>query len=508
MNSELIVEMLSIRKVYPDGTVALRGVDFEVRKGEIHGLLGENGAGKTTLMKILSGLLPLTEGEIRIQGKPVQLRSTMEGLKAGIGIVHQHFALVPPFTALQNIFLGEEGGGPLSPLKLEEARKKVGSLIEKVGLKVPLDTPVESLPVGVQQRAEILKILYRNAEILILDEPTASLTPLEVDELFQILRALKKEGKTIVFITHKLKEVLEITDRITVLRNGKVTGKLPTKLATPDKLAVMMIGKKVVPGEIKKAKALGQPVLIVKDLVVKNDLDIPIVNGVSFKVRSGEIFGIAGVEGNGQSELVQAITGLRTIEKGEIRINGVEISRKNPVELYRMGLAHIPEDKRKLGLILDFDVAENSILGLHKEPKFSGRVGYLNWKKVYSYAIGLIERFGVITPSIMTNAKSLSGGNQQRLVAARELSKPSSLIVAAHPTRGLDVAATHYIRELLIEMRDVGKAVLLISADLDEVTLLSDRIAVMYEGKFIGLGRPSEFNRRDLGLMMGGVKAV
>ena len=506
MSSKPFIEMKSIHKTYPDGTVALRGVDFDVGRGEIVGLLGENGAGKTTLMKILSGLLPPTDGEISVDGKRVTFRNPSDALGLGIGMVHQVFALVPPYTATENILLGQEAAGPLSFLNLDTARKRLAELAEETGLQAPLDTPIELLPVGVRQRVEILKVLYRGTDVLILDEPTSSLTPLEVDELFRFMRRLKEAGKAIVFITHKLREVLEISDRIVVLRNGLVTGRVPTKEATPQKLAVMMVGREVVPRVTREEKEPGEAVLSVKDLQVLDDSGGMAVKNLSFEVKAGEIFGVAGVEGNGQSELVQALTGLRPPKSGELHLNGRDVIRFDPKELYRMGICHIPEDTVRFGLALNFDVAENSILGRQWEPEFLLGLGRLNGKRIMEYARKLVETFNVVTPSLKTVARSLSGGNRQRLVVGRELSKEPALVVAAHPTRGLDIASTMYIRELLVKMRDEGKGVLLISADLDEIMELSDRIAVMYEGEFLGVGKAEELSREEIGMMMGGIK--
>jgi len=506
MSSKPFIEMKSIRKVYPDGTVALRGVDFDVGRGEIVGLLGENGAGKTTLMKILSGLLPPTGGEIFVNGELVHFRNPSDALRRGIGMVHQFFALVPPYTAIENILLGQEAAGPLSFLDLERARKRLADLAEETGLKIPLDVPIEMLPVGVQQRVEILKVLYRGTDLLILDEPTSSLTPMEVDELFRVMRRLKEAGKALVFITHKLREVLEISDRIVVLRNGLVTGRLSTAEATPEKLAVMMVGREVVPRVSREEKAPEEPVMVVKNLQVMSDSGTLAVKNLSFEVRAGEIFGVAGVEGNGQSELVQALTGLRPPQSGQIELNGVDVIAFNPRRLYELGVCHIPEDKARFGLALNFDVAENSILGRQWEPEFLLGMGRLNRRRIVEFAKRLMKTFNVIAPSVRTPVKSLSGGNQQRLVVGRELSKKPALVVAAHPTRGLDIASTVYIRELLVKMRDEGKGVLLISADLDEILELSDRIAVMYEGEFLGLGKAEEFTREEIGLMMGGIR--
>ncbi len=512
--AEPMVEMKDIVKIYPDGTVALRGVDLTAYKGEILGLLGENGAGKTTLMKILSGILQPTRGEIYVEGRRVKFKNPSDALALGIGMVHQHFTLVPPFNALENIVLGIEsphgkpGSDLVLPLKKEELVKKVKKLIEETGLHVPLNIPVEKLPLGLRQRIEILKVLYRGINLLILDEPTTFLTPLEVEELFKIMKRLKEQGKTIIFITHKIREALTITDRIVVLRAGKVVGEVPTEKATPEKLAEMMVGKEMKLDVVLRGEGVvvEKPVLEVRDLWVKNDLGLMAVKGVSFEVYPGEIFGIAGVEGNGQSELVEAITGLRKPEKGKIIIEGVDITGKGPIEFYKLKSSHIPGDRDRYGLVLEFTVAENSVLNRQWEPIFTK--GFrLDWSKVKEYAKEIIKRFNIIAPSVDTPAKSLSGGNRQRLVVGRELSKEPKLIVAVHPTRGLDIASTMYIREILAKMRDQGKAVLLVSADLDEIMQLSDRIAVMYEGKFMGIKKAKETTRREIGLLMGGIKA-
>lgn len=499
------VEMRAIHKVYPDGTVALRGVDFRLEPGEIVALLGENGAGKTTLMKILSGLLRPTRGEILVDERAVQFRNPSDALGAGIGMVHQAFTHVPAFTALENIILGQEGTGPLRSLRDEEARKRVTDLLEETGLSIPLDVPVESLPIGVQQRVEILKTLYRGTSVLILDEPTSALAPAEVHDLFRFLDGLKASGKSIVFITHKLREVLENTDQVVVLRDGQVTGEVPTAQATPEKLAELMVGRKVIPRVSRAARPAGPPVLEVRNLQVTNDQGTLVAKNLSFEVRSGEVFGIAGVEGNGQSELVQTLTGLRPLRSGEIILNGSRLVHLDPLELYRRGVGHIPEDKTRFGLALAFDVTENAILSRQREPAFVTGMGRLNWRTISAYARQLVERFKVVTLSVRAPVRSLSGGNQQRLLVGRELSKEPVLIVAVHPTRGLDISSTVYIRELLVQIRDEGKGVLLVSADLDEILELSDRIAVMYEGKFLGVGTAVEFTREEIGLMMGGI---
>ncbi len=507
---EMKIEMKGVKKVYPDGTVALRGVDFDVREGEIVGLLGENGAGKTTLMKILSGLLRPTAGEIYVNGERVYFKNPSDALKLGIGMVHQHFSLVPIYNSIENIMLGQEertgGLASLSLLNLKKAREDFQRLVEETGLKVPLDVPVENLPLGVQQRIEILKLLYRGVNVLILDEPTSFLTPLEVKDLFKILRNLKERGKSIVFITHKLKEAIDVTERVVVLRQGMVTGRIETVKATPEALAKMMVGEEIELKVKKEEINVGKPVLIVKNLKVLDDMGRWAVKGVSFDVKAGEIFGVVGVEGNGQTELLQAITGLRPVESGEIYVNGEKTDKLDPKKLYSQGVSHIPEDRQKYGLILDFTVLENSVLGRQFEPRFIQRMGRLNWSAITEFAKKVIKSFNVVTTSLKIPVRSLSGGNQQRLVVGRELSKNPSLIIAAHPTRGLDVASTLYIRELLLKMREQGKGILLVSADLEEALELSDRIAVMYEGQFLGIGETQSFTIEEIGLMMGGIK--
>ena len=506
MEKRPIIEMQGIVKVYPDGTKALRGVDLTVYPGEILGLLGENGAGKTTLMKILFGMLKPTSGKIIVKGKEVHFKSPLDAISMGIGMVHQHFTLVEVFDALHNIILGMEGHGLFSRIDVESARKRLQKLMDDLNFQVPLDVPVENLPVGVQQRVEILKMLYRNVDILILDEPTAVLTPLEVEELFEVLRKLKAEGKTIIFISHKLNEVMEITDRVTVIRKGKVVGTVKTEEATPQLLARMMVGRDVVLKIEKPPKEPGKPVLRVENLWVKGDRGEEAVKGLSFEVREGEILGIAGVEGNGQTELIEAITGLRKLEKGKVELNGIDVTGRPPKELYDLGMAHIPEDRTNMGLILDMTVTENSILGLQWRKKFQRARGIINWVAARRHANELISKFDIVAPGPDAPVKSLSGGNQQKLIVAREVSKEPALIVAAQPTRGVDVASTEYIRNYLVKLRNENKAVLLVSADLDEILQLSDRMAVMYEGQFMGVVKPGEVTLEEIGMMMGGIR--
>ncbi|ASJ04512.1 ABC transporter ATP-binding protein [Thermococcus barossii] len=501
-----IIEMKGIVKVYPDGTKALKGVDLTVYKGEILGLLGENGAGKTTLMKILFGMLHPTSGKIFIRGEEVRFKSPSDAIAHGIGMVHQHFTLVEVFDALHNIILGMEGHGLFSKIDVDRATEKLQKLMEDLNFKVPLDVPVEDLPVGVQQRIEILKMLFRDVDVLILDEPTAVLTPLEVEELFAVLKKLKAEGKTIIFISHKLNEVMELTDRVTVIRKGEVIGTVNTSEATPQLLARMMVGRDVVLRIQKPPKEPGEPILEIRDLWVKGDRGEEAVGGLSFEVRAGEIFGIAGVEGNGQTELIEAITGLRRPEKGQILLNGVEITGRSPRELYEAGMAHIPEDRTHMGLILNMTVTENAILGLQWMKEFQRWKGTIDWNRAREHTRRLIEEFEIVAPGVDAPVKSLSGGNQQKLIVAREVSKKPVLIVASQPTRGVDVASTEYIRNYLVKLRNEGKAVLLVSADLDEVVQLSDRMGIIYEGEFMGIVKPEEVTTEEIGMMMGGIR--
>lgn len=502
MATALLLEGQGITKVYSDGTRALHGVDFAVRPGEIHGLLGENGAGKSTLTKILSGLLFATAGRIVWQGRPVRFSSPRDALQAGIGMVHQHFALVGPFTGLENIALGAEGSRILGPVRAAAIRRKVEAISVRSGLAAPLDVAVEELSVGVQQRIEILKMLYRAVDLLILDEPTAVLTPQETDELFQVLRALARDGKSVVFITHKLREVMAVTDRVTVLRQGRVVALRETRETTAEELARLMVGREVGTVGTKERHPPGPAVLTVEGLTVPGPGGSPAVHGVSFTVREGEIFGIAGVQGNGQTELVEALVGLRPWV-GRVRLAGKDLPKLSPARIAGMGLAHIPEDRHGTALILPMNVAENTVLGGLRP--FRDPLGRLRWRRIARFAKELVSGFSIQTRTVRTPVKSLSGGNQQRLVVGREFSKSPRLLVANQPTRGLDVAATLAIRELLLGARDQGTAILLVSADLDEILELSDRIAVMYRGAIVAIAVRGELNRERIGLLMGGV---
>jgi simple sugar transport system ATP-binding protein len=508
----------NITKVYSDGTVGLREATLEIHPREIVGLLGENGAGKTTLTKILSGLLPPTSGRVTSPKGVVRFQSPREALDFGIGMVHQHFALVGTFTATENVALSHER--PFSRLRLDKTRERLEGLMKESGLHVPLDVPVEKLAVGEQQRVEILKVLSRNVQLLILDEPTSVLTPLEVDELFLLLRRLRDAGTSIILITHKLKEVQSVTDRIVVLRHAELVGDVKTSTATTERLAQLMVGKAIegestavelsaeqLPrtGARSKPGSSGESILHVADLVAKGNTGDVAVDGLSFDVHAGEILGIAGVEGNGQSELVECLTGLRRAVSGIATIKGVDILGKDPREIYRLGVAHIPEDRWKLGLVLPFTLAENAILGVHRWKEFRGPLSFLRWGKINRHVRELMDRFEIQATGPNAPAKSLSGGNQQKLIVGRELAKNPAIVVASQPTRGLDIGAAKYIRDLLVEMRNNGRAILLVSADLDEVLALADRLAIMYEGRFMTECAPTDLNRQQIGMLMGGV---
>ncbi|MCK4598651.1 ABC transporter ATP-binding protein [Candidatus Bipolaricaulota bacterium] len=515
---DLFLGAYGISKTYSDGTQALKRVDFEIRHSEIVGLLGENGAGKTTLTKILSGLLPPTEGRVESPRGSVRFANPREAMRFGIGMVHQHFALVGTFTAAENVALSHEH--PFSTIQLADTKKRLEQLMEESGLHVPLDVPIEKLAVGEQQRVEVLKVLSRDVDLLILDEPTSVLTPLEVDELFDLLRRLRDQDKSIILITHKLKEVQSITDRIVVLRHGELVGEVRTAEATTEHLARLMVGQALdgaadavelrdeelpIRWERKEAGATGKVVLRVKNLVSRGNTGEIAVEGVSFDVHAGEIFGIAGVEGNGQSELVECLTGLRVPTQGEATIGGTDILGKDPREIYRLGVAHIPEDRWEVGLVLPFTLAENAILGIHRRKQFRRRLPILHRGSIRKHVEELMKRFEIQAAGTNAPAKSLSGGNQQKLIVGRELAKDPAVIVASQPTRGLDVASAKYIRDLLVDMRNRERAVLLVSADLDEVLARSDRVAIMFEGRFMTVCRPADLDREAVGMLMGGV---
>jgi ABC-type uncharacterized transport system ATPase subunit len=495
-----LLELLGITKQFP-GVLANDHVDFELAKGEVHALLGENGAGKSTLMNILYGLYHPDEGEIRLGGKPVRIGSPRDAIDLGIGMVHQHFMLIPVMTVAENIVLAvEPTKGPF--LDLAGAAARVRELSTQFGLAVRPEARVASISVGMQQRAEILKALYRGADILILDEPTAVLTPQEARELFEIIRSLQAEGKSIVFISHKLNEVREIADRITVLRLGKKVDTVPREGATSEGLARLMVGREVILRVEKPAAQPGETLLQVENLTVLDERGLEAVRGVSFEVKAGEIVGIAGVDGNGQSELIDALTGLRRPLGGRIVAAGKEITSASSRECLDLGVGHIPEDRQVRGLVLDFTLAEN--LALHdfrKEP--DSKWGWLYPKRLIEQARRLLKEFDVRGGRPQTLAAALSGGNQQKVVVAREVSRDPRILVAAQPTRGLDVGAIEFVHRRLVKERDEGRAILLVSFELEEILSLSDRILVLYEGRVVGEYAPG-VSEEELGIAMTG----
>ena len=503
MNEPLALEVRHVTKRFP-GVIANDDVSFSLRKGEIHALLGENGAGKTTLMNIVYGLYSPDEGEFLVDGKPVDIRDPHDAIRSGIGMVHQHFMLVPVFTVTENMILGAEVTKGLS-LDLRRARREIAELSESYGLEVDPDAIVEELPVGVQQRVEILKALYRKAKILVLDEPTAVLTPQEVEDLFRVMRRLTEKGVSIIFITHKLKEVLEIADRITVMRRGKVVGHTTPAETSENGLAAMMVGREVLLQVEKNPAKPGDVALRVKNLTVRDERGLDIVHNVSFEVREGEILGIAGVQGNGQTELVEALTGLRPAASGTMELAGQVMSFEAPRRLIERGMAHIPEDRHKHGLVLPYSLADNLVLCTYYQPPYASKLQRNN-RVVYENALRLIDQIDVRAPGPMVAAATLSGGNQQKLIVAREFSRPIKILIANQPTRGLDVGSIEYIHKETVKMRDQGIGVLLISAELDEILSLSDRIAVMYRGRIVKILDAKDAVREELGLWMAGAQ--
>jgi ABC-type uncharacterized transport system ATPase subunit len=500
--AEPIVQMRGIVKQFP-GVTANAGVDFDLLPGEIHALLGENGAGKTTLMNVLYGLYAPDAGEIVLRGRPVSFASAREAIAHSLGMVHQHFMLVNPISVADNIVLGQKS--PREPL-MENSRRvqrRLRNLSEQYGLAIDPAAEVWKLSVGEQQRVEILKALYRGAEILILDEPTAVLTPQEVDELLAILARLAREGKSIVFISHKLDEVLTVSDRITVLRDGHVVDTVRPAAMDKDGLARMMVGRDVILKVPKTPAKPAKPRLRLVKLWANSDRDLLALRGVDLEVRSGEILGIAGVAGNGQSELEEVIAGLRRATSGQVMIDGQESTHYTPHQVGELGLAHIPSDRYRMGLLPDFTVAENLFLQRIGEAPFTRR-GVLNWDAIRREAQQLIQAYNVRGATVDTPAGALSGGNAQKMILARELSRQPKVLLAAQPTRGLDVSAIEYVHRRLIEQRDGGVAILLISTELDEILALSDRIAVMYEGEIVGLVAGETADMNQIGLMMAG----
>lgn len=501
---EYAVELKNVTKIFP-GVVANDSISLSIKKGEVFAIVGENGAGKTTLMNILYGLYTPDSGEIYVFGKRIKHITPRKAIEMGIGMVHQHFMLIPKFTVYENIILGEEFRKNGFVLDKKRAIEEVKKISDMYGLKVDPEEKIENLPVGIQQRVEILKVLFRGAEILILDEPTAVLTPQETEELFDTIRSLKEKGKTVIFISHKLKEVLEIADRIAVLKNGKVKGIKNAKETTEKELARLMVGRDVVFVVPKKEKEPGEVILEVKDLVVMSDKGIPAIKGVSFKLSRSEILGIAGVEGNGQKELVEALTGLRPIKSGKIIIRGKEVKEFDPWFFRSEGIAHIPEDRRKRGLVLPFIISYNLFLGREKESYFS-RGLFLNKKNIDDFGKSKVLEYDIRPHNPRLKAESLSGGNQQKVVVAREVSYDPDILIASQPTRGLDVGAIEFVHKKLVEQRDSGKAVLLISLELDEIMMLSDRIAVLFNGEIVGELEAEEATEEELGLLMLGLK--
>jgi simple sugar transport system ATP-binding protein len=498
----LALDIRHCSKAFP-GVQACDRISFDLEEGEIHGLLGENGAGKTTLMNIVYGLYDRDEGDLFLNGEQVDIREPSDAIQRGIGMVHQHFMLIPVFTVAENIMLGMETTRN-GLLDRKGASEQIREFSHQFGLDVDPDAYVKDLPVGIQQRVEIIKALYRKADILILDEPTAVLTPQEANELFAIMRSLAAQGKSIIFITHKLKEVLAVADRITVLRDGHVVGTTTPAEATEEKLAEMMVGREVILTVDKGPPKLGDVVLDVEDLVVLDERQMRAVDGVSLQVRAGEILGVAGVQGNGQTELVEAITGLRRAASGEVEILGRDTTHSSPRQIIEAGVAHVPEDRQKHGLVLSYPLVDNLVLSTYYRPPFAEGL-VMDDEAVDEFGRKAIAEYDVRTPSEYVLAGKLSGGNQQKLIVAREFSRASKLVVAAQPTRGLDVGSIEFIHQRLVEQRDAGSGILLVSVELDEIMSLSDRIAVLYQGQIIETVSASEASREELGLLMAGV---
>ena len=503
---QFAIEMLGITKRFP-GIIANDNISLQLKKGEIHALLGENGAGKSTLMSVLFGLYQAEQGEIRKDGKPVEIRDPNDANALGIGMVHQHFKLVECFSVLDNIILGVEPN-TLGFLKKSEARKKVTALSEKYGLFIDPDAIIENITVGMQQRTEILKMLYRDNDILIFDEPTAVLTPQEIDELMQIMKNLAKEGKSILFISHKLNEIMSVADRCTVLRKGKYVGTVSIKDTSKEELSRMMVGRNVEFEVHKEPAQPKEPILCVQGLTMHSlGNKKESVRNVSFEARAGEIVCIAGIDGNGQTELVYGLTGLEKAKAGKITLSGTDITNASIRRRSKLHMSHIPEDRHKHGLVLDYTLAENLVLQRYYEPQFCSHAGFLKRKNITEYAQRLIDSFDIRSgQGPITKARSMSGGNQQKAIVARELDRAPSLLIAVQPTRGLDVGAIEFIHKELVAQRDAGKAVLLVSLELDEVLSVSDRILVMYEGEIVGELDPKTTTPEELGLYMSGAK--
>jgi ABC-type uncharacterized transport system ATPase subunit len=495
-------ELRGITKRFP-GVVANDDVNLSITTGEVLALIGENGAGKSTLMNVLYGLYRADEGELLIDGVATQFESPADAIAAGIGMVHQHFMLVPVFTVAENVVLGAEPTGVLGSLDIDEARRRVREVSDRYNLNLDPDAIIEDLPVGVRQRVEIVKVLLRDAKIVVFDEPTAVLTPSEILEFFEIVRTLVKAGRGVIFITHKLKEALEIADRINVLRRGKVVGAADPKTATEDAIAEMMVGRAVQLTVSKSRATPGAPVLQVKNLCVVDPDGRTVVDDVSFDVRAGEIVGIAGVQGNGQTELVEVITGLRRVAGGSVMLADRDVTGSSPRDLHEAGMGHIPEDRQRQGLVVDMSVTENLVLTRYHSGEFSNGVR-MSWPKARATAAQLVADYDIRTTDPQQAASTLSGGNQQKVIVARELSRDIRLAVASQPTRGVDVGSIEYIHAQMVEERDSGTGVLLVSTELDEVMALSDRVLVMYRGRIVADLDPTQVSHMDVGLYMAG----
>jgi len=495
-----LLEMRAISKRFGE-LQALAGVDLVVSEGEIHALVGENGAGKTTLMNVLYGLYHADAGTIRYRGKDARIVGPRDAIALGIGMIHQHFMLVPPLTVAENVVLGDERGGPR--LEGHAIEERVASLERRFGIVADPAARIEDVPLGIQQRVEILKVLYRGSELLIFDEPTAVLTPQEVDELFAIVRTLRDEGKTVILITHKLREVLAVSDRITVLRGGRNAGELVTKSTTAAEIARAMVGRDLRDIRARAAAGRGEPVLETVGLQALSDRGAPALRGIDLVVRAGEILGIAGVGGNGQSELAQCILGLRAVTAGRITVAGADVAHDDPRRTRLRGVAYVPEDRRAEGLVLAFTVADNFILGRQDRPPYARR-GILDGRAIAADGARLATEFDVRPPNAAAIVGTLSGGNQQKVVLGREIAGSPKLIVVSQPTRGLDIAATEYVHERLLEQRARGAGILLISSELDEIRALSDRVAVMFEGRIVAVLEAADASEERLGLLMAG----
>ena len=496
------LELRGITKRFP-GVIANDNVNLTLKTGEVLCLIGENGAGKSTLMNVLYGMYKADEGQIVLDGAPVVFTSPGDAIAAGIGMVHQHFMLVPVFTVAENVVLGVEPTGRFGSLDIDKAREMVREVSDRYNLNLDPDAIIEDLPVGVQQRVEIVKVLLRDAKVVVFDEPTAVLTPKEIIEFFEIVKTLIAAGRGVVFITHKLKEALNVADRIAVLRRGQVVGEVDPKAATESQIAEMMVGRPVQLIVDKKLQAPGEVVLEVRDLSVVDADGRTMVESVSFSVRAGEVVGIAGVQGNGQTELVDALTGLRHSARGSVGLDGVDITGASPRERHAKGIAHVPEDRQRQGLVGGLSVAENLVLTRYHDEEFSHGI-VMDWPAAHSVAENLIAEYDIRTPSADIEASTLSGGNQQKVIVARELSRPLRLSIAAQPTRGVDVGSIEYIHSRIIKERDTGTAVLIVSTELDEVMALSDRLLVMYRGKIVADLDPKVTSAMDIGLYMAG----